>query len=230
MKMSASLTAKLFHQTFLKQSSWHQFTCIAGLRCWTTDGWFKMGKIKNQYFTKNPIILWENGIPKTEGVNDKQHPHAVQWRRPAHIRRSNPGPDASGDLGVFPDVTKDIDLTQPQMRFKGLKAFEEAPPEVKKLFTLEYGRMRDIKEILHEELRQEVADHQNDYDSNAVKIANLTLKIRYMQMWLAAHAKQGWRQGRGMFKLRRYVDQRRCQLGSFKILFFLVASFSEATL
>ena len=221
MKMSASLTAKLFHQTFLKRTPWHQVTCIAGLRCWTTDGWFKMGKIKNQYFTKNPIIIWENGIPKTEGVNDKQHPHAVQWRRPAHIRRSNPGPDASGDLGVFPDVTKDIDLTQPQMRFKGLKAFEEAPPEVKKLFTLEYGRMRDIKEILHEELRQEVADHQNDYDSNSVKIANLTLKIRYMQMWLAAHAKQGWRQGRGMFKLRRYVDQRRCQLGIFKILFLI---------
>ena len=86
---------------------------------------------------------------------------------------------------------------------------------LKKLFTLEYGRMRDIKEILHEELRQEVADHQYDYDSNAVQIARLTLQIRYMQMWLASYAKQGWRVGRGMYKLRRLVDRRRCQLGIF---------------
>ena len=133
--------------------------------------------------------------------------------------RVNPGPDASGDMGIFPN---EVDVTKPKLAFTGLKAFEEAPPEVKRLFTLEMGRLRDVKDVLREEMREQVAEHKYDFDSTCVYISNKTLEIRDMQKKFALLTKKGDRNGSGLHKLKRKVDGRRAALALLRLVNYFI--------
>lgn len=174
-----------------------------------SDGLFKMGRLKKKYLSKSPIIVTNpNGSVTIEGVSEKQHPLPAPWRQPEYLFRGNPGPDGSGDMSILPVP----DPKRPQLQFAGLKAYEEASPEVKRVLSLEMGRAKDRTAVIKEDLRQQVGEHQHDRSSNVVKIANLTVNIWNMQKNLALLAKQGI-QHRPMKKLlKRTVDMRRSQL------------------
>ena len=118
-------------------------------------------------------------------------------------------------MEIFPN---EVDVTKPKLAFAGLKAFEEAPPEVKRLFTLEMGRLCDVKDVLREEMREQVAEHKYDFDSTCVYIANKTLEIRDMQKKFALLTKKGERNGSGLHKLKRKVDGRRAALALLRLV------------
>ena len=122
-------------------------------------------------------------------------------------------------MGIFPN---EVDVTKPKLAFNGLKAFEEAPPEVKRLFTLEMGRLRDVKDVLREEMREQVAEHKYDFDSTCVYISNKTLEIRDMQKKFALMTKKGDRNGSGLHKLKRKVDGRRAALALLRLVNYFI--------
>mgnify|MGYP006864024310 CR=1 FL=1 len=59
------------------------------------------------------------------------------------------GEDGSGDMEIYPEP----DLNRPMLQFHGLKAYDNAPPEVKRVLSLEFGRRRDINALVQEEYR-----------------------------------------------------------------------------
>lgn len=201
---------------FLKPCFLPQMVSVAGKKTQLmsqTDGIFRMGKLKRKYLTKAPIITFnEDRTVKVEGIKDKTYPLAVSWKMPEYIFRGNPGEDASGDMAIYPEP----DLSRPRKGFAGLKAYEEAPEEVKRLLSLEMGRRRDLKAVVREDFRMMVAEHKHDFRSNVVKITYLTLAIRNVQKYLALLAKDGWRDSAAKHRLKRMVDQRRAQLGHLR--------------
>ena len=44
-------------------------------------------------------------------------------------------------------------MKRPMLEFVGLKAYEDASPEVKRILSLEMGRRSDVKKIVNEEFR-----------------------------------------------------------------------------
>ena len=175
-----------------------------------------MGKLKHKYLQKNPIITnKEDGSVSIEGVSEKQYPLPVPWTNPEYIFVGNPGENASGDMDIHP---RDLDLNRPLLQCTGLKAFEEAPAEVKRIFSLEMGRNRDARQVLLEDARELVAEHKYDMDSNVVRIAQLTVQIRDLQRNLAELRTRGWRNGQGLRKLAKIVNHRKNRLAVLREL------------
>ena len=59
------------------------------------------------------------------------------------------GEDGSGDMEIYPEPN----LNRPMLQFHGLKAYDNAPPEVKRVLSLEFGRRNDITNLVKEEYR-----------------------------------------------------------------------------
>jgi small subunit ribosomal protein S15 len=172
-----------------------------------------MGKLKRKYLEKAPIInIAVNGTVFVEGVSNKQHPTPVRWVQPAHVYRGNPGADGSGDMGLFPEP----DISRPKPMFSGIKAFDEAPPEVQRILSLEMGRRKEAVSVVKEDFRLMTAEHKHDFKSNEVIIAGLTVKIRNAQKKLAELAARGHRNQAAKVGLKTFVDRRRAQLGHLR--------------
>ena len=208
-----SLVNVITRQTFLRPSCLPQLNLIATKTTKlmsNSDGLFRMGKLRSKYNNRSPIIIQnEDGTFRVEGISDKSYPTVVKWKTPEYLFRGEAGPDGSGDLAKYPQV----DLTRPRLEFSGLEAYEKAPPEVKHVLSLEMSRRQDMLRVAEEDLRQNVAEHQYDFDSNVVKIALLTLKIRNAQRELFENAQRGWRNYGAKARVKRYVNMRRAQLG-----------------
>jgi len=175
-----------------------------------TDGIFRQGRLKQKYMKKAPIIQTkENGEIQIEGVSNKQYPQVAPWTQPDYMFRGNPGEDGSGDMEIYPEP----DLNRPMLQFHGLKAYDNAPPEVKRVLSLEFGRRNDINNLVREEYRLMVAEHKHDHNSNIVHIAKITLKIRNLQKEMGLMAQKGWRCPGKKKMLVRFVNMRRSQLG-----------------
>ena len=138
-------------QTFLKPKYVPQVTSVATKVIMShSDGIFRMGKLKTKYLRKAPIITTKaNGEVQIEGVSNKQYPQPAPWTKPEYYFRGNPGEDGSGDLGLYPEP----DMKRPMLEFVGLKAYENASPEVKRVLSLEMGRRADVKKIVNEDFR-----------------------------------------------------------------------------
>jgi len=169
-----------------------------------------MGRLKRKYLQRSPIIITkEDGSVYIEGVSDKKTPSVVDYKSPEYLFRGNPGPDGSGDLGIFPEP----DLGRPRQEFAGLKAYEDASPEVKDVLSLKFAKRRDHIAVVKEDYRMMVAEHMHDYDSNVVSIAMHTIKILNLQKMLGILASRGWNCPGYKWRLRRAIDKRRAQLG-----------------
>lgn len=115
-----------------------------------TDKFFRMGRLKRKYLQRSPIIITkEDGSVYIEGVSDKKTPSVVDYKSPEYLFRGNPGPDGSGDLGIFPEP----DLGRPRQEFAGLKAYEDASPEVKDVLSLKFAKRRDHIAVVKEDYR-----------------------------------------------------------------------------
>ena len=51
------------------------------------------------------------------------------------------------------EIYPEPDLNRPMLQFHGLKAYDNAPPEVKRVLSLEFGRRKDINALVQEEYR-----------------------------------------------------------------------------
>ena len=57
-----------------------------------TDGIFRLGRLRQKYMKKAPIIQTkENGEVQIEGVSNKQYPQVAPWTHPDYMFRGNPG-------------------------------------------------------------------------------------------------------------------------------------------
>lgn len=81
----------------------------------------------------------------------------------------------SGDLTTALDS---IDLTQPVPLVERVKELEDAPEEVKRLFSLEFADSSMVLEKRIQEIRSQIQEHPADVASLEVKIAEMTVKIR----------------------------------------------------
>jgi len=208
-----SLANIAIKQAFLKPSLPKlipQVACMSRVLVSHSDGIFRPGRLRTKYMKKAPIISYkENGEVVVEGVSSKQYPQVAPWTQPDYMFRGNPGEDGSGDMEIYPEP----DLKRPMLQFHGLKAYDNATPEVKRVLSLEFGRRCDVKKVVTEEYRLMVGEHKHDHYSNVVNIAKLTLKIRDLQKRLGLMAQKGYRNPHHRKLLVRYVDMRRAQLG-----------------
>jgi len=122
---------------------------------------------------------------KIEGVSDVQYPVLMKWNTVQRIETCNPA--LSGDLGGLEDFGK-VDLTQPPVHLEDSKEIELATEEVKRILSLEYSRKRDVNKKLTKNLVAKIQRHKLDMNSDEVKIAIYTVKIRnwqhmLIQMW-----------------------------------------------
>jgi len=209
-----SIASIALRQAILKPFT-PQLTQVANARIYAShsDGLFRMGKLKKRYMQKAPIVVTkDDGSVQVEGVSNKQYPEVAPWRQPDYMYRGNPGEDGSGDLEIYPEP----ELKRPMLEYVGLKAYDNATPEVKRVLSLEMGRRSDIRKIVNEEYRMMVAEHKHDHTSNVVSIALLTLKIRNLQKHLGQLGQRGWRAAGKKHALVRAVNARRAQLGHLR--------------
>lgn len=142
-----------------------------------------------------------------EGVSVKQFPVQVEWERPAHTKRIQPGIDGSGDLEGFPDM----DHTRPQLLYQESPDYKNASPEVKRILSLEFGRSRDYVDVAQHDMVKSVQRHPLDMESLEVLIAIQTINIRRRQEQLAAGP--GPIKNAGMsHRLKIRIDHRRVLL------------------
>ncbi|EFA03294.1 small ribosomal subunit protein uS15m [Tribolium castaneum] len=99
----------------------------------------------------------------------------IKWVRPEKIPCIKP--EKSGDL----EAMMKIDLSQPQLPFRGSKELETADETVKKLFSLEYAPRRKLTQVYGYEMKQLVKRHEFDTGSVEVQIARWTAIIRAYQ-------------------------------------------------
>jgi hypothetical protein len=137
---------------------------------------------------KSNIILGKTPVMKDrviEGVSDIQYPILLKWNTIKRIETCNPA--LSGDLGGLEDFGK-VDLTQPPVHLEDSKEIEVATDEVKRILSLEYSRKKEYNKKLRKNLVSKIQRHKLDMDSDEVKIAVQTVKIRnwqhmLIQMW-----------------------------------------------
>ena len=149
-KMSAITGQILKHSRLLLPSLNFLQPCRTKVIVSHSDKFFRMGRLKRKYLQRAPIIITkEDGSVSIEGVSDKKTPSVVDYKTPEYLFRGNPGPDGSGDLGIFPEP----DLSRPRKEFAGLKAYEDASPEVKDVLSLRFAKRRDQIEVVREDYR-----------------------------------------------------------------------------
>ena len=146
----SAITGQILKQTLLLPSLLYAQPCRTKIIVSHSDKFFKMGKLKWKYLQKTPIIKTkEDGRVYIEGMSDKKNPSVVDYRVPQYYYRGNPGPDASGDMGIFPEP----DLNRPRKEFAGLKAYEQASPEVKDVLSLKFATRAQHVEVVKEDYR-----------------------------------------------------------------------------
>lgn len=120
-----------------------------------------------------------DGVTKYKSlVSERQFPLVVDWSRPKHPARWTPGADSSGDCEGLPDV----DLKRPVLAVRGNEhVLENVRPEIKKLFSLEYARNKDVLQTMMDDLKKELQDHKFDEKSLEDEIIKATVYIRYFQ-------------------------------------------------
>ena len=112
------------------------------------------------------------------GVSDKTHPVFLKWQRPKRILKDEFGASGSGDMETFPE-RDDFDLQRPRRPYRGVEdAIANAPEEVRKVFSVEFGRNSDLLEEYKTRLKAKVRRHRLDEDSLEVAIAEITATIR----------------------------------------------------
>jgi len=114
-----------------------------------------------------------------DGVSDKIFPVPIEWRRPNHVYRRIQHPEGSGDGSGIPFA--DIDMLRPRPEYAGGAALEDAPPEVKRVLSLEFGRNKEVIEAYEGDLVRQVQRHKGDFSSLEVAITTLTIQIRNNQ-------------------------------------------------
>lgn len=176
---------------------------------------FRMGRLKTQYLRRSPIIRVhpDDGTVNVEGVSNKQYPLPVPWLAPKPISRVNPGPKGSGDLRGLPEV--DMTRLQPGLA-SSCKALQNASDEVKRIFSLEMGRRKQVVETIKTDVRYKVAEHKLDRDSLVVQIAEVTVSIRNMQQYLASLVKRSKLDQPTKHRLFKLVNHRRFMLGHLR--------------
>jgi len=140
----------------------------------------KLAKPEN----KSNIILGKTKSDKVfpkPGVSDKAAPIHVKWERPIWIETVNPA--VSGDVGGL-EQFGEIDLTQPPVTMEGSPELAAAPPEVRRVLSLEFARRRDQMDAVTQSLLKEIQRHPQDFTSPEVQIAIKTIKIRNLQKYL----------------------------------------------
>ena len=146
----SAISGQILKQTLLLPSLLYAQPCRTKIIVSHTDKIFKMGRLKKKYLQKTPIIkINEEGRVYIEGMSDKKNPSVVDYRMPEYYYRGNPGPDASGDMGIFPEP----DLNRPRKEFAGLKAYEQASPEVKDVLSLKFANREHHIEVAKEDYR-----------------------------------------------------------------------------
>lgn len=119
----------------------------------------------------------KDGNVQIAGVSDKQAPIPIIWKKPVHVELAFPGSDGSGDMRKNPEV----DLSLPPVDIQYSKSYNEAPPEVKRLLSLEFHRNKEIIEKITHDIVMKVQEHKHDFSSVPVTIAQMTVKIRELQ-------------------------------------------------
>ena len=71
-----------------------------------------------------------------------------------HVFRRIQDPEGSGDGSGIP--FSEIDMKRPRPAYDGSEALEEAPPEVKKVLSLEFGRNKEVIETYKGDLIRQV--------------------------------------------------------------------------
>ena len=72
-------------------------------------------------------------------------------------------------------------MTRSKPAYEGGKALEDAPPEVKRVLSLEFARNKEVIESYKGDLIRQVQQHKNDFGSLEVAITALTIQIRNNQ-------------------------------------------------
>lgn len=75
----------------------------------------------------------------------------------------------------------DLDLSEIRPQYKHVKTLENAPEDVRKLFSLRFGPRDDLLEAKLQQYAETLQRHKNDYDSLEMRIAAFTIKIRAAQ-------------------------------------------------
>ncbi|XP_064476055.1 small ribosomal subunit protein uS15m-like [Ornithodoros turicata] len=106
-----------------------------------------------------------------------------EWSYPAKQDRILNSGDLVDDIGP-------VDLSHPRDGFELSEELKTAPEEVKRVFSLEFGILRDISNVKRKEFVKLVQRHPYDTDSIEYKIAKSTFAIRCMKMMFAAKPKR----------------------------------------
>ena len=92
----------------------------------------------------------------------------------SHVYRRIQHPEGSGDGSGIPFA--DIDMLRPRPEYAGGAALEDAPPEVKRVLSLEFGRNKEVIEAYEGDLVRQVQRHKGDFSSLEVAITTLTIQ------------------------------------------------------
>ncbi|XP_061934763.1 small ribosomal subunit protein uS15m [Apis cerana] len=107
--------------------------------------------------------------------------YKIKWVRPVKI--SSVDPRKSGDLGLNVPI-KPTDI---KLYYENSKELENANDLVKKLFTLEFQRGKETRNLSREKIIGLVKRHICDRGSPEVKIAAMTAEIQYLQNHMKNH-------------------------------------------
>ncbi|XP_014675769.1 PREDICTED: uncharacterized protein LOC106815776 [Priapulus caudatus] len=103
------------------------------------------------------------------------------------------------------DKTMLVDMTAPRFEFKNNSLLADAPPVVKKLLSMEFGRKKDIWAERKEDLIARVQRHPDDFGSIEAQIAKETAWIRQLQ----DHMRQSLKDKVNKNRLDELIDHRR---------------------
>ncbi|KRX35468.1 28S ribosomal protein S15, mitochondrial, partial [Trichinella murrelli] len=78
-----------------------------------------------------------------------------------------------------------VDIKQPKAEYESVKALETAPDSVKKLFSIEFGRRKDLTFQWKRALMNKVRQNELDTSSLEVRIAKHTALIRHWSKLLS---------------------------------------------
>ncbi|KAL1245177.1 Small ribosomal subunit protein uS15m [Trichinella spiralis] len=106
-----------------------------------------------------------------------------------------------------------VDIKQPKAEYESVKALETAPDSVKKLFSIEFGRRKDLTFQWKRALMNKVRQNELDTSSLEVRIAKHTALIRHwskllseMKSHLTSFIQEGKRHAFPNGKLQHFIS------------------------
>ncbi|XP_058057739.1 small ribosomal subunit protein uS15m [Anopheles bellator] len=123
----------------------------------------------------------------------------IKWVRPEKIPCYKP--EKSGDLQALPKFAG----TELMKDFRDSKELETADESVRKLFTLEHNRRREMVENFKEDMVRRVYRHELDYGSMEATLGLMTARIRSLQEYM----EQFPRQSVVKVQLKELIDKRK---------------------